>query len=291
MTRGMKVMRDLPLIVWFIAAIIIAIVHRWVPEATWLMVHLVALGALTHSVMVWSAHFSAALLKTRSDEATTRRANIRLAMLGLGALIVFIGVPTAIWWLTLVGTVAVGAAVVWHGAQLFSDLRKALPGRFRICIRYYVASASLLPVGIGFGAALAWGLGDDWNARLLIAHTMTNLLGWIGLTLVGTLVTFWPTLLRTRMDDRSEKLARQTLPILLLAIAAVDVGALVGIRWISVLGLGIYLFGLLSMDSGAGRPFVGVLRRPWSCGAQRCRGRPGRRPAAARPQAVAPQRP
>ena len=29
----------------------------------------------------------------------------------------------------------------------------------------------------------------------------------VGLTVVGTLVTFWPTVLRTRMDDRAERLA------------------------------------------------------------------------------------
>ena len=245
MSRGMKVMRDLPLLVWFVAAVAVALGHRWIPEATWLMVHLIALGALTHSVMVWSAHFTAALLKTRADDAASARADLRLGLLGVGALFVFIGVPAAMWWLVLAGTIAVGVAVLWHAVELVRDFRRALPGRFRICIRYYVAAASLLPVGIGFGAALAFGLDDTWHARLLIAHTMTNLLGWIGLTVVGTLVTFWPTLLRTRMDDRAERLAKQTLPVLLAGIAVVIAGSLTGIRAVSVAGLGVYVAGLV----------------------------------------------
>src|SRR5688572_13594129 len=39
----------------------------------------------------------------------------------------------------------------------------------------------------------------------------------ICLTMTGTLVTLWPTMLRTRMDDRAERLARQSLPVFLTA--------------------------------------------------------------------------
>ncbi|MCC2592044.1 multicopper oxidase domain-containing protein [Tessaracoccus sp. OS52] len=253
----MRVMRDLPVVVWLVAAAVVAVIHRWVPEATWLMIHLVALGAMTHAVMVWSAHFTAALLKTRPDDGAATRSSVRLGLLGVSALLVLVGVPTTVWWLVLLGAVGVSAAVVWHGVELVRDLRRALPGRFRICIRYYVAAALCLPVGAGFGAALALGLDDDWHARLLVAHTMTNLLGWFGLTVVGTLVTFWPTVLRTRMDDRAERLAKQALPIFLAAIGVVVLGSLTGLRLVSVLGLLVYVGALVFW----GRCLVGPLRR------------------------------
>lgn len=245
MNRGVRIMRDFPVVVWLVAAIVVAVAHEWIPEATWLMVHLVGLGAMTHAVMTWSAHFTAALLKTRPDESAALRSSLRLGLLGLGALFVLVGVPTTWWWLVLVGAIGVSVAVIWHGTEVVRDLRRALPGRFRICIRYYIAAAMCLPVGVGFGTALAWGLGDDWHARLLVAHTMTNLLGWFGLTVVGTLVTFWPTVLRTRMDDRAEKLARQALPVFLGALAVVVIGSLIGIRWVAVAGLVIYASGLI----------------------------------------------
>lgn len=245
MRRGTQPLRDFPLVVWLVAAITVAIIHRWVPEATWLLVHLVALGAMTHAVMVWSAHFTAALLKTRDDDGTRRRATWRLALLGAGSLLVFVGVPTTLWWMVVAGATVVSVAVVWHGIQLVSDLRRALPGRFRICIRYYVAAAVCLPIGAGFGAALAFGLDDTWHANLLVAHTMVNLLGWIGLTVVGTLVTFWPTVLRTRMDDRAERLARQALPVLLGGLAVVVAGSLLGSRVVAVAGIAVYALAVL----------------------------------------------
>ncbi|WP_233557821.1 multicopper oxidase domain-containing protein [Tessaracoccus antarcticus] len=257
MRRGTQPLRDFPLVVWLVAAVTVALIHRWVPEATWLLVHLIALGAMTHAVMVWSAHFTAALLKTRDDDATRRRATWRLALLGVGSLLVFVGVPTTMWWLVVAGATIVSVAVVWHAIQLVSDLRRALPGRFRICIRYYVAAACCLPVGAGFGVALAFGLDDTWHANLLVAHTMTNLLGWIGLTVVGTLVTFWPTVLRTRMDDRAEKLARQALPVLLGSLAVVVAGSLFALRPVAVIGIAGYALALVWW----GRCLVAPLRK------------------------------
>ena len=83
--RGRRSLRDYVVVLWFVAAIVVSLVHRWVPESTWLMVHLIALGAITHSIMVWSAHFTAALLKTRADDDTRRRADRRLLLLALGS--------------------------------------------------------------------------------------------------------------------------------------------------------------------------------------------------------------
>ena len=51
----------------------------------------------------------------------------------------------------------------------------------------YIVAALLLPVGATFGVLLARGLGDPWHGRLLVAHSMINLLGWVGLTVLGTL--------------------------------------------------------------------------------------------------------
>jgi len=237
--------RDYAVVAWFVAAVAVAIAHRWIPESTWLLVHLVALGAITHSIMVWSAHFSSALLKSRADDATRRLTDIRLGALGVGSLLVLVGVPTAVWPMVVVGACIVSVAVGWHAAMLVRDLRRALPGRFRICVRYYVAAALCLPVGAGFGATLAFGLGDAWHARFLVAHTMVMLLGWVGLTVVGTLVTFWPTVLRTRMDDRAEALARQALPILVVALTVIVAGSLVGLRAVAAVGILGYAAGLV----------------------------------------------
>lgn len=253
-TRRGSLLRDRVGTVWLAGAVIVALTHQWVPGATWLMIHLVLLGALTHSAMVWSEHFATTLLRVADTPERRAAQNRRLALLAAGALAVFVGVPSTWWWLTVAGATAVAVAVIWHGVQLGVELRRALPNRFRITIHYYLAAAACLPVGAVFGAALAWGLPDEWHGRLLIAHTMTNLLGWIGLTVTGTLVTLWPTMLRTRMDDRAERLAREALPMLLIGVALLAAGGLVGLRWVALLGLVDYLLALLWWGRALLRP-------------------------------------
>src|SRR5664280_176690 len=88
------------------------------------------------------------------------------------------------------------------------------------------------------------------------AHVSLNVLGWIGLTIVGTLVTLWPTMLRTRIAAGSERAARRALPILVLAIGTTSGGALAGRQLLAALGLIGYLAGLAVVA----RPFVTTAR-------------------------------
>ena len=243
--RGRWVLRDRPGILWLLLAVLVSVVHREVPESTWLMVHLLLLGALTHSIFVWSTHFAQALLKTPPDLDARRQQSTRLVLLLVGTTLVLIGVPTTWWWLTLTGAGLVVAAVAWHALALARRLRRALPGRFRITVRYYLASAACLPLGVSLGVLLARGPGDPWHARMLLGHTAFNVLGWVGLTVTGTLLTLWPTMLRTRMDGRAESLARQALPVLVVGLALLAGSALLGVRPVSIAGLLLYLGGVL----------------------------------------------
>ncbi len=243
-TRGVWALRDRPGVVWLALAALLTLGHPFVPGSRWLMVHLVLLAALTHSILVWSTHFTQALLKTPTSLDDRRRQSIRLSLNIVGVTLVLIGVPTALWPVTLTGAVLFSAAVGWHAAMLRVRLRRALPGRFRVTVRYYLAAAALVPVGATFGVLLARGLDDETHGRLLLAHTMTMLLGWVGLTVTGTLVTLWPTMLRTRMDDRAETLARQALPLLLLGIVVVATGATLGLEAVALAGLAAYVLGV-----------------------------------------------
>ncbi|TBT88770.1 nitrite reductase [Propioniciclava sinopodophylli] len=237
-------LRDHVALGWLFAALVLTVVHRWVPSSSWLMVHLVLLGALSHSALVWSEHFAHTLLRSPPDEAGRRRQGVRIGLLGVGSLLVFVGVPWERWWLVVVGASLASAAVLWHAAHLVHTMRGALPNRFRVVTHYYIAAALCLPVGAGLGATLASGLSEDAHGRLLTAHMALNLLGWVGFTVTGTLVTFWPTMLRTRMDDRAEALARQALPLLACGLAVLVAGALLGWRPLALTGLAAYVGGL-----------------------------------------------
>ena len=243
--RGRFPLRDRPGVVWLTLAVVVALLHPFVPAATWLLVHLVLLGAMTHSAMVWSTHFTQALLKTPESLDTRPWQNRRILLMLVGATSVLAGVPSGVWPLTVAGAGVVSLAVAWHGAALWRRLRHALPGRFRITVRYYVAAAACVPVGASLGAWLARGLDDEWDGRVLVAHSMVMVLGWLGLTVTGTLVTLWPTMLRTRMDDRAERLARQSLLVLVGGVAVLAGGALAGVRLVALSGLVGYAAGLL----------------------------------------------
>ena len=106
-----------------VLAVVVTLVHPFVPGSRWLMVHLVLLGALTHSIMVWSTHFSQALLKTRPGLDDRRMQSRRLVLLLVGTTTTVVGVPSARWWLTILGATLVSVAVVWHGVQLLRRLR------------------------------------------------------------------------------------------------------------------------------------------------------------------------
>ncbi|GAB48278.1 multicopper oxidase domain-containing protein [Mobilicoccus pelagius] len=241
-------LRDYPSVFWLAAAAAVALVHRFVPESTWLMIHLVLLGALTHAILVWSRYFTDALLKVPASDADRQAQSARIVGLLAGSSFVLVGVPTGLALAVAIGAGLVAVAVVWHGVVLWRMLRGGLPGRFRVCVHYYVAAAACLAVGAILGGLLGatpGGIPDPAHGRFLLAHASANLLGWVGLTILGTLVTFWPTLLHARIDPRADALAREALPTLLLGVAVLVGGALAGVRLVALVGLLAYVVGVL----------------------------------------------
>lgn len=249
-SHGFWPVRDLPVVLWLLAAVVVALQPAFLPAPRWLLVHVLLLGALSHAILVWSRHFADALLHTAPSELDRRRQSRRLVLENLGALAVLTGVVRGRWPVTLAGATAVGTAVGWHGAALAQLLRRALPSRFGPTVRYYVAAACFLPVGAALGTALARGLDYPRDEQAALAHVAVNVLGWVGLTVVGTLVTLWPTMLRTRIAAGSERAARRALPLLAGAVVVTAGGALTGVRLLAALGLAGYLAGL-GMVAGA----------------------------------------
>jgi nitrite reductase (NO-forming) len=241
--RGFWPVRDLPVLGWLLAAFVVAVLHPFLPAPRWLMLHLFFLGALTHAILVWSRHFAETLLHLPpgSREVQSRR----LLLHNLGAATVITGVLTGAWPVTVAGATGVAAAVAWHGAGLAHGVRTALPGRFSGTVHYYLAAACFLPVGATLGVLLARDPAEPWHTHLLFAHVFLNLLGWVGLTVVGTLVTLWPTMLRTRITPGAEAAAAQALPLLVTSALVAAGAAAFGSRELAALGLLGYAAGLL----------------------------------------------
>lgn len=240
-----------PVTVWMLVLLFAVFFHRWLPEARWTLVHVVALGLITNSILIWSQHFTEALLKHRLPD-TARPAQLRrIRTLNLGVVVLIAGMmltpyPAVHIPAVLGGAVLVGGAVAWHATSLGRQLRAALPARFAVTVRWYIIAAWLLPVGAVLGAVLGVAdLGAAAHARVQLAHEAVNVLGFVGLTVTGTLLTLWPTILRTRMPESSLPRLRVALGLLLAGVLGTAASALVGWRPTAAAGLGAYALGVL----------------------------------------------
>jgi nitrite reductase (NO-forming) len=208
-----------------------------VAGGAWLALHLVLLGGLTNAIVVWSEHFAAALL--RVPRAGERAATARALALNLGVLAVLVGVHAGRPLLAAGGAWLVGAVVAAHAAALAAGIRRALGARLAATVWFYVAASAALLAGMGLGVLLAGGAAgsaDAWRAMRL-AHVHLNLLGWVGLAVVGTQFTLWPTVLRTRMVADPLPAVRRSLALLAGGLAVATVGLLAQWRPPALAGL------------------------------------------------------
>lgn len=229
------------------ALVVLAFAHPLLPTWRWLAIHLLLLGATSNAVLIWSAHFASAIL--RLPAAPRRRGEaLRLVCLNAGVAAVLSGAP----WVGVGGAVAIFGAIAGHLWWLAAHLRSALPARFAITVRYYLAATTALLIGIPAGA---WMLVADDAAkpRVLLFHAHVNLLGWIMLTILGTILTLWPTVLRTRMDDGAEAVSRATLPTAVAGLVLLAVGVLAWWPVLAAAGLLTFAVAVLRTAVPAGR--------------------------------------
>lgn len=211
-------------VVYLVGIVVVGLVHPFLPQWRWLLIHLLLLGAASNAILVWGAHFTAAVLRVPAP--TSRRGEAaRLAVLNLGVVAVLAGGAAGAGWVGVAGAGAVFAAVAAHLWWLAARLRGALPARFSVTVRYYLAATTALLTGVPVGA---WMLVADDAARprLLLFHAHVNLLGWVTLTVLGTLLTLWPTALRTRMAGGAVTAVTSALPLAVTGLALLAVGLL-----------------------------------------------------------------
>nr|WP_052753183.1 cupredoxin domain-containing protein [Corynebacterium xerosis] len=226
---------------WFAAIIVAAMIHPFLDDGRWLMVHLFTLGAATNSILVWSRHFTERLLKIDVPEEARRIQLARIHLLNGGIVVTIVGKLGDWWPVTTAGATIVGLAVAWHAVSLGRDLVAGRDRPFAIAVAHYVASACLLPVGATFGALLASPVGDSLHDGLLLAHEAVNLIGFLGLAASGTLITMFPALWRTRMSPRSHPAT--SLAVQLTGITVTAIGGLASWPSAASAGLGLVALG------------------------------------------------
>lgn len=127
-------------------------------------------------------------------------------------------------------------------------------------IWFYGTALLALLIGLGFGEAMAF---RAWPQALLgqgrLAHIHLNLLGFVTMTIVGTMHNLFPTVLNGRLH--SPRLARLTFRLLPAGILLLVAGFLlsqvvvqIAAGCVLVLGVGLYAFNMVKTWLGAGRP-------------------------------------
>ncbi|MEP7034684.1 MAG: hypothetical protein ABI662_00650 [Dermatophilaceae bacterium] len=256
--RSWHLRANAAVLVYVALAALALVLHGWapLPMPRWLAVHLLLLGALTNAIVTWSEHFAVALLRAR--QPSRRAAAGRLAALNLAIAGVLVGVAGDLGAITVASATLLGAVVLAHVGSLLRIARHALTGRFAGTVSFYVAGGMALVAGVSFGTLIAvHAVSPRWDEPLHSAHVHANVFGWVGLTVLGTLFTLWPTVLRTRMVDQVMRAATRCLALTATGLAIAVTGLAADLRWVGVGGLTLYGAGVIV----ALQPFVATWRR------------------------------
>lgn len=192
----------------------------------WPTVHLAFVGGATQLIVGAIAFFAVTLLMTDAPPAWLTRA--QWALVNAGALALAGGGLYGLPWLSAAGGSAVLAtlALLWWTIRLLQRRSLARPNA---ALRYYKTAIVFLMVGATLGILMVLGLSDAFvpRGRMRLAHTHLNLIGWITLTIVGTMRYFFGTVLE-RPASRLAPLWAEYWP-LTLGTAAQALGWLTGL--------------------------------------------------------------
>ena len=257
--------------IWMMIAVAMAIAtlvaKSRMPQPLWTMIHLVTLGVLSNGIFQWSWFFARSLARLSADDPRARRHNT-IRVLIFNAFFASLFVSMWLGWMvgTVIAATGIAAVAAWHGAEMLSVLRERLASRFVVVVvRYYVCSASFFVLAALLASFVTVTMFSPsipeamvaMRDRLTLAHALSGVAGWVGLTIGGTVITLGPTILRTRMSpDAVSGGVRVLLPwclSLILAIAA----ALLGMM--PLVGAGILAIGACAIV-GIVYPYAKVLR-------------------------------
>jgi nitrite reductase (NO-forming) len=231
-------------VLYLVAALLFGVFQRTEEggEPTWLTVHLLLLGAVTNALITWSDHFVSALLWARSQNRTRQMTIISLINLGIVG--VLFSISQHVHWLLIVSATLIAGVIAYYLRGITSLIKPSLNKRFKELIAFYQLAALMILLGITLGVVDAYKSDTDiWQPRITLAHLHANLLGWVGLTIVGTLVTLWPTVLRTQMHEKAITRAKLGLKFMIVGILGSIVGSLFNQPSVLAMSVAMYLVG------------------------------------------------
>ncbi len=232
---------------WIVMLIAAVAAQAILPNPIWFLIHIAGLGIIGTSILVWTWHFADALTRKKQSQ---RKQLLRMVGLTAGTLVLGvalassgrIGVACAV-----VGTLLVVGSLMWHSWDLHKAMRGSFVSPGAVTLKYHLAGALLLVVGAILGLFMTidvtdFELAQSWwpaihlrHDGMSLAHVFLMVLGFVGLTILGTLATFGATVARTRLAPRAITMAMRALPVLVVAILGGSIAAIAG--WNEVAGV------------------------------------------------------
>lgn len=176
-----------------------------------------------------------------------------------GVVGVLVGITVDFSPLIWLGAGAVSLGLIALGASIVGAIRRSLLRRFDLSARFYITACAAGVVGVSIGALLGTGAFADRFFAARLVHSHLNLLGLVGLTIVGTLPTFLPTTAHHRAVSGREAIVAWWLG---LGGAVVMASAL----WAPAEMVGV---GNLAIAAAAAAVLGGILMRLWRKGAEK----------------------
>ena len=259
--RTTQIKRNTVVVAWIFTALVLLAgkyAQLWPNLDAWAPLHAALLGALGSAITIWSAHFADTLLH-RPAWGGALMLNGRLGLHSVGAALVITGVCINSQIVIGVGASCVAVSATLGVVAMVVQKRRAVAARMAALVDYYICSLSYLMVG----ALAGWSIKyfdfkgqAAWSNRMYLAHVPIMVLGVLGITVLGTLVVLWPTMLRTKMEPVAPRQAQRALPGLALAVVVIAFSGL----WRPLAGIGALLY-LLSA--------VAVVAPLWRTGARK----------------------
>lgn len=243
MRRSTRILRaHIPTFFYFIFLVVTSPLIARNHDPKWFLVHLLFLGVITNLIFFWSWHFTTTLLR-RPNPDNDRGYWFRIALLNIGIIAVISGKIADYHKILIAGAFLVIASSVIHTVSISKEMQRALPTRFIKVPRFYLSATLFLILGAILGIRLSQLSESEHKSALLIAHYCANILGWVGLTVAGTFITFIPTMLRQRIPDRAERNGYRAFYLLSIGVLVAVIGGVSVSRWLLACGLTLYFAG------------------------------------------------
>ena len=188
------------------AAVAIATGAPGSPSTAWLPLHLALAGGASTAISGVMPFFVAALSAGRPAPARLRAAAVALVAVGAG-LVTTHGLAPTLWVgvpVSAVGGVLYLGGIACTAACVRSSGRGGLMARRPIITAGYLLALANVGVGATLGTLVLAGW-EPVASRLVAvraAHAWTNLIGFVSLVVLATLLHFLPTVLGTRIVPR-----------------------------------------------------------------------------------------